>query len=291
MMKKNFRVCIPTAGIGERVKKISNNLNKSLIPIDNKATISHIINCFPDTSEFVISLGYKGHLVKEYLKLAHPNRKFYFVNVKKFKGKGSGLGLTLLKSKKYLQCPFVFISFDTIIKGKIKQLPDHNWIGYSSGKLSSQYRKVELQKNQKYIKSFLEKSSKKKINCKNYIGLAGINNFKEFWKNMKNNKDSILDGEISGIRTFKDLNIRSYKFNWYDTGNINSYNYTKKNLYKKKEVANILEKENECIWFNDEIVIKYFEDKDIIKKRIIRSKQLKTYIPQILEKKNSHVFL
>jgi len=110
LVQKKYRVCIPTAGIGYRVKKASNNLNKSLLSINNKAAISHIINCFPKNLEFVIPIGYKGHLVREYLQLAHPKIKFYFVNVKKFKGKGSGLGYTLLKAKKYLQCPFIFIS-------------------------------------------------------------------------------------------------------------------------------------------------------------------------------------
>ena len=119
-MQKKYRVCIPTAGIGERIKRISQNLNKSLIPINNKAAISHIINSFPKNTEFVIPVGYKGELVKEYLILAHPKTKFFFVNVKKFKGKGSGLGLSLLNAKKYLQCPFIFISCDTLVKGKNK---------------------------------------------------------------------------------------------------------------------------------------------------------------------------
>ena len=290
LVQTKYRVCIPTAGLGERVKKISNNLNKSLISINNKAAISHIVNCFPKNIEFVIPLGYKGNLVREYLELAHPKNKFYFTNIKKYKGKGSGLGLTLLKSKKYLQCPFIFISCDTLINKKIKKIPDHNWIGYSSGKLSNQYRKVELNKK-KDVTNFLGKKSKKKKNCKNYIGLAGIYDFKEFWKNMKNDKNSIREGEIAGIKSFRNKKIKSYKFDWYDIGNTKSYNYTKNKLYNKKNNINILEKEKESIWFNDKIVIKYFEDKSIIKKRLIRSEYLKNYIPKILnEKKNMYSY-
>tara|TARA_Y100000590_G_scaffold469869_1_gene660252 strand:- start:4176 stop:5768 length:1593 start_codon:yes stop_codon:yes gene_type:complete len=286
LVQKKYRVCIPTAGIGYRVKKASNNLNKSLLSINNKAAISHIINCFPKNLEFVIPIGYKGHLVREYLQLAHPKIKFYFVNVKKFKGKGSGLGYTLLKAKKYLQCPFIFISCDTLISEKIKNIPNHNWIGYSSQKLSNQYRKVELDKK-KNVKNFLGKNSKKKKNCKNYIGLAGIKDFKEFWSNMKKDQNSIMDGEVAGIRQFKNKNIKSYKFKWHDIGNLKSYNRAKSEFNKKVNNINILEKEKECIWFNDEIVIKYFEDKNIVKKRIIRSKHLKKFIPKILDKKKN----
>tara|TARA_B100000575_G_C23122114_1_gene649509 strand:- start:669 stop:2258 length:1590 start_codon:yes stop_codon:yes gene_type:complete len=286
-MQKKFRVCIPTAGIGNRVKKISNNLNKSLISINNKASISHIIDSFPDNCEFVIPLGYKGKFVKEYLKLAHPLTKFYFVVVKNYKGKGSGLGYTLLRSKKYLQCPFIFISCDTLINSKINFRPDHNWIGYASNVLSNQYRKVELDKNY-YVKKFLSKNSTKKKNCKNYIGLAGINDFKNFWRNMESNvKASTLEGEVYGIKCLKNFQIKSHRFDWYDVGNLKALRNTRKSFKNKNENYNILEKENESIWFNDDKVIKYFSDKDIIKKRLKRTLYLKGFIPKILNKKEN----
>ena len=286
-MKKKIRVCIPTAGIGSRIEKISNSLNKSLIPINNKAVISHIIDCFPLNYEFVIPLGYKGKLVQQYLKLAHPTHKFFFIDIKKYKGEGSGLGLTLIKSKKYLQCPFIFISCDTLIKGKINYLPDHNWVGYSEGRLSNQYRKIELDNNNN-LKKFLNKNSKKKKNYKNYIGLAGIYDFKEFWKNNENKKNiSISQGEVLGINLIKKNIIKSYKFNWYDIGNEKSYYATQKILQNNRENPNILEKKKECIWFNNNIAIKYFENHNIINKRVIRSNYIKNFIPKILKKENN----
>ena len=285
-MKKKFRVCIPTAGTGSRVKKISNNLNKSLLPINNKAAISHIIEYFPSDCEFVIPIGFKGSFVKQYLKLAHPERKFFFVNIEKYDGKGSGLGLTLIKSKKYLQCPFIFISCDTLIKGKVKKLPDHNWVAYSSKKLSNQYRKIEFDRKKNFV-NFLKKNSKKKKNCKNYIGLAGINNYMEFWKSMESNKNSISEGEVFGIKSLKKNSIKTYRYDWYDIGNLESYKINKTKLNKTKENINILEKEKECIWFSGNLVIKYFENQDIIKRRLLRTQYLKNYIPKILDKKKN----
>ena len=126
---KKIKVCIPTAGIGKRLGNFTKVLNKSLVDIDLKPAISHIIDNFPKNTEFVIPLGYKGTLVKNFLQLTYPERKFYFVYVSKFKGNGSGLGLTLLKAKKYLQSPFIFISCDTIFKGSVGRtdLPGGNW--------------------------------------------------------------------------------------------------------------------------------------------------------------------
>ena len=52
-------VCMLTAGKGSRMGGIGRTLNKALLPINGKATISHIINKFPPHTEFVIGLSDK----------------------------------------------------------------------------------------------------------------------------------------------------------------------------------------------------------------------------------------
>ena len=74
-----YKVLIPTAGIGSRLLKETQNINKSLVLIDHKPIISHIIEKFPLNVEIVIALGYKGDLVKQYLKISHPKNKFKFI--------------------------------------------------------------------------------------------------------------------------------------------------------------------------------------------------------------------
>ena len=80
-----------------------------------KAIISSIINKFPDNYEIVVALGYKGNVVKEYCELAHPNRKFIFVNVDDIDSNNSGPGYSALKCKKYLDRPFYLAVADCII--------------------------------------------------------------------------------------------------------------------------------------------------------------------------------
>ena len=70
-----MKVCILTAGKGTRMGAYSKIINKSLLPIKNKAMISHIIELFPINYEFVIGLGHLGHQVKNYLRAAHPKTK------------------------------------------------------------------------------------------------------------------------------------------------------------------------------------------------------------------------
>ena len=116
----SYKVVILTAGMGSRLNHFTKNINKSLVSVANRPVISHIIDQFPKTCKFVIALGYKGELVREFLRLAYADRSFYFVNVDKYKGSGSGLGYSLLCCEKYLQEPFIFTSCDTLVKNKIK---------------------------------------------------------------------------------------------------------------------------------------------------------------------------
>jgi len=77
----SYRVVIPTAGIGSRLRGLTKYINKSLVGIANRPTIAHLIEQFPQDCEFVIALGHKGELVRDFLELAYPDRTFFFTNV------------------------------------------------------------------------------------------------------------------------------------------------------------------------------------------------------------------
>ena len=138
-----YRVCIPVAGLGSRLGSLTRFLNKSLVSVANRPIICHIIEQFPEETEFVIALGYKGHLVKEFISLAYPNRTFFFSEVNPFEGANSGLGLSLLSCKEHLQQPFIFISCDTLVKEYIPP-PTDNWMAFSDVSDLDSYRTISI---------------------------------------------------------------------------------------------------------------------------------------------------
>ena len=78
------------------------------------------------------------------------------------------------------------------------------------------------------------------------------------------------------------------QFTWFDTGSIPGLNNTRLNYQPIKEnTHNILEKEEEKIWFSNNKVIKFSNDENFIKERIKRSKILEKYVPQIIDKKKN----
>ena len=271
-----YKVLIASAGLGNRLKGMTKNVNKALISVAHKPAISYIIDKFDKDIEFVIPVGYKAQTVKDCLKLAYPDRKFTFVNIDLYQGDGSGLGYTIMKCQDKLQCPFIFTSNDTIVLENIKP-PIHNWMGQADTDDNSQYRTI-VSKNSHVIE-ICPKGSK---SGKAYIGLAGIFNYKEFWDAMNDgvNQGSIEIGESFGLRSLIDFGIEPIDFTWFDTGNIEQLEKTRE-YFAKNIDANILEKEEEAIWFVDTRVIKFSIDKNFIQDRVHRAKSLGNFIPKI----------
>ena len=275
------KIFIPTAGLGSRLESLTKFVNKSLVSVNNKPVISHQIERLDHDSIFVIGLGYKGNLVREFLELAYPKKKFEFVNVFPYEGKGSGLGFTLLSCQKKLNEPFIFSSCDTLIKEEIPQT-EGNWVGYSSEYNDCNlYRTILNDKENVY--SFLNKGVIAD-GQKAYIGLCSIYDYQIFWEEMKlGQKEAIEQGEVYGlIKLLQYKNIKAFKFDWNDTGSLLGLEKARKKYKDTKEI-NILEKENEAIWFVDNKVIKYSADENFIKNRVKRAKLLIPYIPEITE--------
>ena len=240
-----MKFCILAAGIGSR-NNVLNGLHKGLLPIQNIPMISHVISKLESKQEIIVAVGHLSDQIISYLKFVHPERNIKFIHIDHFSGKGSGPGYSLLQCKEELQCPFVFVSNDTIFEEQLYfDEIQYNWLGYSTTKAGSDYRSLELDDDGNVI-SLNDKI--KDSEDYSYIGICGIKDYKDFWQYMKEKK-SLTMGESYGIlRLLENHNFNSFKFTWYDTGNERSLSSAKQKL-KSKHQPNILEKDNEAIWF------------------------------------------
>ncbi|EAT59779.1 phosphotransferase [Chlorobium ferrooxidans] len=274
----SYRVCIPAAGTGSRLGDLTRYLNKSLVGIANRPVLSHLIEQFPAETGFVIALGYKGALIREFLELAYPERQFYFAEVEPFEGPGSGLGLSLLACSRWLQQPFIFISCDTLVKETIPA-PDHNWMAFAERAELDAYRTLALDNG--YVSAICEKGEGREGSHKPYIGLAGIHDFQAFWRAMEQGGAvAIQTGEAHGMRELLTRRIRAYEFTWHDTGSREALALARES-YRESGSPNILEKANEAIWFVEKRVIKFSDDQDFIANRVKRADELKGFIPEV----------
>jgi dTDP-glucose pyrophosphorylase len=281
----SYRVLIPTAGTGSRLEDLTRFLNKSLITIANRPAIAYLIDQFPADAEFVIALGHKGELVREFLSLAYPKRVFFFAEVDPFEGPGSGLGLSVLMCREFLREPFVFCSCDTLVDEPIPK-PDNNWMGHAQVEDIRPYRTLRL--NQGQVSEICEKGAEGH-DLAAYIGLAGIKDHAIFWDAMAAGEDrAIREGEAYGMRSLLSKDVRGVAFTWWDTGNKESLAKTKEK-YKRANAPNILDKPNEAIWFVKGNVIKFSIDEEFIRNRVVRAAQLTGFCPPVIDS-TSHMY-
>jgi len=275
----DYRVLITTSGIGSRLGKITDFTNKSLVRISDKPAISHIIEYYPKDTSFVITLGHFGNYVKQFLRIAYPERNFTFVNVDKFKGTGSSLGYSILQAKSELQCPFIFHASDTILTD-IDSIPnlDNNWCAGALKSDSSQYRTLNITSD-----TVVKINEKGEINFDNcYIGLCGIKDFNLFWDKLTKlpNTNSLSDVHVIN-EMMQSVEFKYHKVSkWLDIGNVSELNKTRKQLGSSIEV---LDKQNESIYFFKEFVIKFFSDSSINSNRVKRANLLNTLVPTIID--------
>lgn len=264
-------VLILAAGLGTRLESLTKEINKALLPINNRAIISHIIDKFPKDYEFVVAIGYKGELVKEYCKLVFPNHKFTFVQIDNIDGEGSGPGYSALKCKKYLQRPFYITTCDCLIDSPMPHL-DGNWLGVQPTSYPEKYSTVMADGDT--IVKYSNKSSEGYDVA--FIGLAGIWDYNVFWNQLENRT---INGELvsafespSEYPTFK-----VKKLKWLDTGNLDDLNKTKE--YFKDKPLSLQKDNNEITYKEGELFIKFTPDSKILENRINRANYLKSNIP------------
>lgn len=279
-----MKVVIPTAGLGSRLGSRTQFINKALLTVDHKPVIANIIDKFPSDTEFVILLGYKGDQVKQVLLAMYPEYAFQFVEVDKFEGEGSGLGYSLLCAEKYLQEPFIFVSNDSLVSDDtINHNPElyGNWIGYYVSDRDDsfdvmQYRTLEINET-----SYLKKINPKGVNNNNiYIGICGILDYELFWDEM-HSATAIASGESYGLQNLEDVYTVKMQ-SWCDTGNNISLQKTKDKF--STSGINVLEKDDEAIWFRNNNVYKFSIHESFIADRV---KRLET-LPEFLFPKITH---
>lgn len=281
-------VLITTSGTGNRLGNLTKYTNKSLVRVGKKPAISYIIESYPENTQFVITTGYYGDHVKQYVKLAYPDKSFIFCDVDKFEGKGSSLLYSMYCAKNHLQTPFIFHACDTILsETPVQSRPQGNWCASSYTTHREHYRMHRLMQGAPNILNIDEKGSNETTHA--HIGISHIENYKEFWESAESLlKDFPEDQSLSDCHVINVLIERGYRFTphfienriWFDIGNISGLNHAREHIPDK---FHILDKDDESIFIFNNSVIKFFNDKKTVANRITRLKYLKELGPTLLD--------
>ena len=273
-----MKICILTAGKGTRMGKYGEKINKSLLPIRNKAIITHILDSFSPNDEFVVAIGCYGQQVKDYLKIAHPDRKIKFVNIENYENEGSGPGLSLLMCEPLLREPFYYMPCDCILRTNLENLQKNNWIGVTkvSVKESSKYCNVAVQNGQVIdIRDKLESGTE-------YFAFSAplyVKDYKIFWDSLKSNKRIQDEHQISnGIKGLMNKsNLTAIEIKWENLGDLEKYQDA-----LSEDGSFDFSKPDESTYFVNDKVIKFFANSKNIKGKIKKFNLNPKLFPQII---------
>ena len=218
----DYKVLITTSGTGSRLGELTKAVNKALVTVGEKTVIEHIVDAYSKETRFVVTIGYYGEQVRNFLMAAYPDRTFEFIEVDKYTGDGSSLGYSMLCAKDALQCPFIFHCNDTLVEGEIPP-PTKNWIGtYEDGDVV-QYTSWKVTSDGKLL--FQAKGAVDFDYI--HIGLIGVCEYAAYWRILEElYAENSADQSLNDCKVLVRMLVEGRRFSiqnfatWYDTGNL-----------------------------------------------------------------------
>ena len=269
-------VCILAAGRGSRLGSITDWTHKGLAPVAYRSVLSRVITSFPAGTRFVVAVGYRADLLREYIAIAHPSLDVTFVDVENFDKPGSGPGLSLLACRDELGGAFVFTTCDTLVDEPIPA-PAENWIGVAPHEHIERFCSAGADD-----RGFVTRIDYRLPVEGNrvFIGIGGVADTEAFWSALEGNRE-LVHGEhqiANGLAGLVPLGLKAVPFTWHDTGDEEGFRAA--NSHFRGEFANF-DKANEFIYFEDGAVVKFFADADITRRRVDRNRILGDACPAV----------
>jgi len=232
-----MQAIIPVAGIGKRLRPLTNTIPKVLLNVAGKPSLAFILDKImaKGVTEIVFVTGYLGDVVEEYIKKNYPQIKATFVEQKE----RLGTGHAILQAEPYITEDVFIIFGDTIFDGDFSlETKGEGVIFVAETDNPQRFGIVEL--NGKYLKRIIEKPKNPPTNLAN-IGMYYIKNSKEMFKHIHKLIDDDIRplGEYQLVDAFQLMIEKGAKLEskpigkWLDAGKIETLLETNKFLIGK----------------------------------------------------------
>lgn len=258
-------VVLLAAGLGSRMGRYADVINKTLLPVDGQAIISHVIKQFDESTKFVIAVGYKKEQVKSYIGAAHPNLNVTFVDVDNYSGVNSGPAYSLSLCKDYILEDFLVVACDALYQNLPSLIGDADCMAVSRVTFgeSAAYCNVKVEDGQvRQIQDKVRSNFGMAFNGSFYVKTAH-----KFWKDLKGQELS------SGFRS---LRMRALEMEWIDLGTFEKY---KKHISSNSGFD--FSKDDEFIYFVNDRVVKWFKDEKTTVNRIVKASMHSDLFPKV----------
>jgi glucose-1-phosphate cytidylyltransferase len=252
-----YKVVILAGGYGSRLSEETNSVPKPMVEIGGKPILWHIMKIYSSygLKKFVICLGYKGYIIKDYFRNYYSRNSNFKINLndetikfdKKFNedweinlvdtGLNTYTGGRIRRIKKYvMDQDFFFMTYgDAVCNVNIKRLANFHILKNKIATLTAvsppeRFGRLEINKN-KIITSFIEKPKVNDI----FINGGFFCLSKKIFKFLKNDKTIFEEIPLRKISKIKQLVAFVHKKFWQPMDTI--YERNKLNLLWNKNKA------------------------------------------------------
>ena len=214
-----MKAVILAAGIGSRLRPMTDSKPKTMVEVNNKPMLDYLIDNLQenDINEIIMCIGFKGQHIINHCTSSYPNVKFKFVENKEFDVTNNMYSLYLAKD--YLDDDIILMNSDLVFESKIisgLKKQKKSSIAVEKGLYNKESMKLIVDKNGKIT------SISKKITESEAYGCSI-----DVYKINKNDLNAIKDEMYRIIVENKELNQWTEVMldNLFKSGNISAFPY------------------------------------------------------------------
>lgn len=278
---------ITAAGRGTRIGRVGAKLHKSLVPLNGKAVLSHIIDLAPTNSRIIICVGHMADQIKDYVELAHPQLSVTFVDVPNWDQPDGGPGASLLAARPIIgDDDLIFTSCDTLWERDHRLwYGDESWVAVASippGTEINRWTTVNLRADGVNVHHINDKNEVVSTYTPNTYAWTGLGYVRQtdvslFWDGIAD--VFAHDGEtqiVPGLRAIQHV-LTGRFINWTDVGDEASYRhavqrFTGYDFVKVDQATYVLPTEGRVVKFN--------ADAEAVTHRFHRATNLENTVPK-----------
>lgn len=244
-----MKVIIPAAGIGKRLQPLTFFLPKPLFYSGSKRIIDYVMLTLSDITidEFIVIIGYKGDMIKEYLLLNYPDKNFSFVYQKKQNGLGDAVfqGIESTEDKDF---PFLVLLSDTILQLNLKKFLNTKFSKLALMDVEDPKRFGVARLDGEYVVDVIEKPENY-VSNKAIVGLYYFTSSKKVYQSLKYlyEKNITTKGEIQLTDGIKKMIQNGEKFEygevkkWIDCGDFTTILEANSQLLRIEKLKNFID--------------------------------------------------